>query len=124
MLAKDCHDAMQSLAEIKGLSDAKIDKMVEAARKCCSNFGWQTGTAVEKQVWLELYRCSCLSICTSVNHLLCIPCLIQRDSQTVCREQGRSSRSTLELNSLTSCWVVVWSLRLSPRCMESTGDAL
>jgi len=43
------------LAEIKGLSDAKIDKMVEAARKCCANFGWQTGAAVEKQVGMDLH---------------------------------------------------------------------
>ncbi|KAL3139027.1 Meiotic recombination protein dmc1 [Trebouxia sp. C0010 RCD-2024] len=48
--------SMQSLAEIKGLSDAKIDKMVEAARKCCANFGWQTGAAVEKQRAREIVR--------------------------------------------------------------------
>jgi len=41
---------LQSLAEIKGLSDAKIEKMVEAARKCVPNHGWQTGSSVEKQV--------------------------------------------------------------------------
>lgn len=42
---------LQNLAEIKGLSDAKIDKMVEAAKKCVTNFGWQTGSEVEKQVF-------------------------------------------------------------------------
>lgn len=40
----------QSLTEIKGLSDAKIEKMVEAARKCVPHHGWQTAAAVEKQV--------------------------------------------------------------------------
>lgn len=40
----------QNLAEIKGLSDAKIDKMVEAARKCDTRSGWQTAASVEKQV--------------------------------------------------------------------------
>lgn len=41
---------LQNLAEIKGLSDAKIDKMVEAAKKCDTKSGWQTAATVEKQV--------------------------------------------------------------------------
>ncbi|DBA83762.1 hypothetical protein WJX77_006202 [Trebouxia sp. C0004] len=46
----------KSLAEIKGLSDAKIEKMVEAARKCVPNYGWQTGSSVEKQRAREIVR--------------------------------------------------------------------
>ena len=44
---------LQNLAEIKGLSDAKIDKMVEAARKCDTKAGWQTAASVEKQVAIQ-----------------------------------------------------------------------
>ena len=49
-LLKPNADWLQNLAEIKGLSDAKIDKMVEAARKCDTKAGWQTAASVEKQV--------------------------------------------------------------------------
>ena len=51
---------MQKLAEIKGLSEAKVEKLVEAARKCVPTHGWQTGAAVEKQV---PQKCSYLLDC-------------------------------------------------------------
>ena len=41
---------LQNLAEIKGLSDAKIEKLVEAAKKLDTKSGWQTAATVEKQV--------------------------------------------------------------------------
>lgn len=41
---------LQQLAEIKGLSDAKIEKLVEAAKKLDTKSGWQTAAIVEKQV--------------------------------------------------------------------------
>ena len=43
---------MQRLAEIKGLSEAKIEKMVEAARKMCPTMGWHTAKIVGDQVVL------------------------------------------------------------------------
>ena len=45
-----CCWLLQQLADIKGLSDTKIEKMVEAAKKCVSGYGWQTAAYVEKQV--------------------------------------------------------------------------
>jgi len=41
---------MQKLADIKGLSDAKVEKLLEAARKLCPNHGWQSAKNVELQV--------------------------------------------------------------------------
>ena len=42
---------MQRLTDIKGLSEAKIEKMVEAAKKLCpSQYGWQSAREVEHQV--------------------------------------------------------------------------
>ena len=41
---------LQKLAEIKGLSDAKVEKLLDAARKLCSNYGWQTAKTMEIQV--------------------------------------------------------------------------
>ena len=41
---------MQKLAEIKGLSDAKVEKLLDAARKLCASYGWQTAKIMELQV--------------------------------------------------------------------------
>ncbi len=41
---------MQKLADIKGLSDAKVEKLLEAARKLCPNIGWLSAKTVEQQV--------------------------------------------------------------------------
>ena len=41
---------LQQLGDIKGLSDTKIEKMLEAAKKCVTGYGWQTAASVEKQV--------------------------------------------------------------------------
>ena len=40
---------MQKLAEIKGLSDAKVEKLLDAARKLCASYGWQTAKIMEMQ---------------------------------------------------------------------------
>ena len=43
---------MQRLAEIKGLSEAKIEKMVEAAKKLCPLiYGWQSAREWDSQVF-------------------------------------------------------------------------
>lgn len=44
--------APQRLTEIKGLSEAKIDKMLEAAKKKVSSYGWKTAADEERQVCL------------------------------------------------------------------------
>lgn len=42
---------VQKLTDIKGLSEAKIEKMVEAAKKLCpAQYGWQSAREVEHQV--------------------------------------------------------------------------
>ena len=41
---------MQKLGEIKGLSDAKVEKLLDAARKLCVSYGWQTAKIIETQV--------------------------------------------------------------------------
>ena len=41
---------MQKLAEIKGLSDAKVEKLLDASRKLCASYGWQTAKIMEMQV--------------------------------------------------------------------------
>ena len=42
---------MQRLTDIKGLSEAKIEKMVEAAKKLCpAQYGWQSAREVEHRV--------------------------------------------------------------------------
>lgn len=41
---------LQKLADIKGLSDAKVEKLLEAARKLCPNHGWMSAKTVEQQV--------------------------------------------------------------------------
>ena len=38
---------MQRLAETKGLSEAKVEKILEAAKKMCTSYGWQTATQVQ-----------------------------------------------------------------------------
>lgn len=45
---------MQKLAEIKGLSDAKVEKLLDAARKLCASYGWQTAKIMEMQVRSQL----------------------------------------------------------------------
>lgn len=40
----------QKLTDIKGLSEAKIDKMLEAAKKKVSTYGWKTAAEEERQV--------------------------------------------------------------------------
>jgi hypothetical protein len=40
----------QKLSEIKGLSDAKVEKLLEAARKLCTDYGWQSAKIVDQQV--------------------------------------------------------------------------
>ena len=39
--------SLQALAAIKGLSEAKIDKMQDAAKKLCPDQGWMTAAQVE-----------------------------------------------------------------------------
>ena len=58
---------VQKLAEIKGLSDAKVEKLLDAARKLCASYGWQTAKIMEMQVgsslskssfsWCDVRRC-------------------------------------------------------------------
>lgn len=43
-------DAVQELAQIRGLSDAKVEKLLEAAKKMCSSGNWQSAAEVERQV--------------------------------------------------------------------------
>ncbi len=40
----------QRLSEIKGLSEAKVEKILEAAKKSCRGFGIQTAKDYEAQV--------------------------------------------------------------------------
>ena len=41
---------LQKLTDIKGLSEAKIEKLVEAAKKLCPlHYGWQSAREVEVQ---------------------------------------------------------------------------
>ena len=60
---------MQKLAEIKGLSDSKVEKLLDAARKLCSNYGWQTAKNMEIQV-SSLHSMACMCTATSVSRLL------------------------------------------------------
>ena len=60
---------MQKLAEIKGLSDAKVEKLLDAARKLCSNYGWQTAKTMEIQV-SSLHSMACMCTATTVSDLL------------------------------------------------------
>ena len=53
---------LQKLAEIKGLSDAKVEKLLDAARKLCSSYGWQTAKTMEIQVSL-LYFTTAWPVC-------------------------------------------------------------
>ena len=57
---------LQKLSEIKGLSDAKVEKLLEAARKLCTDYGWQSAKIVE-----QLVRGSCA--CSSQN--CCASCM-------------------------------------------------
>ncbi|BDA48492.1 Meiotic recombination protein DMC1 homolog A [Coccomyxa sp. Obi] len=49
---------MQKLADIKGLSDAKVEKLLEAARKLCPNHGWLSAKTVEQQRSKEIVKIS------------------------------------------------------------------
>ncbi|KAL6748724.1 Rad51-like protein [Haematococcus lacustris] len=44
------------LVNIKGLSDAKVDKMVEAAKKLCPAASWRTGAAVAAERARDIVR--------------------------------------------------------------------
>ena len=50
---------MQDLAQIRGLSEAKVEKILEAAKKMCTAGGWQSAFEVERQVWLP--ACACMT---------------------------------------------------------------
>lgn len=55
--------APQALANIKGLSEAKIEKMVECAKKLLPGAGWQTGADVLQKVRWDrslFQRSSCI----------------------------------------------------------------
>ena len=41
---------VQKLSDIKGLSEAKVEKLLDAARKLCTDYGWRSATRVEQQV--------------------------------------------------------------------------
>lgn len=45
------HPLPQKLFEIKGLSEAKVEKMLDAAKKSCPNFGIMSAKDFEVQVW-------------------------------------------------------------------------
>jgi hypothetical protein len=53
------------LAEIKGLSEAKIQKMVDACRKMCSAFGFRTakelGTVRARDIGAPRRLATCLA---------------------------------------------------------------
>lgn len=38
------------LSQIRGLSEAKVEKLLEAAKKMCPSMGWQSAMEVERQV--------------------------------------------------------------------------
>ncbi len=40
---------MQNLTQIRGLSEAKVEKLVEAAKKMCPGLGWQSAMEFERQ---------------------------------------------------------------------------
>ena len=42
--------SLQRLTETKGLSEAKVEKALEAAKKMCANYGWQSATQIGVQV--------------------------------------------------------------------------
>ena len=58
-----CALGVQKLAEIKGLSDAKVEKLLDAARKLCASYGWQTSKIMEMQV------CPCSNVPSSATSL-------------------------------------------------------
>ena len=43
---------LQVLCQIKGLSEAKIEKMLEAAHKMVPTMGWQSARAYDQLVWV------------------------------------------------------------------------
>jgi len=45
-----CFLAVQALSQIRGLSEAKVEKLLEAAKKMCPTLGWQSAMEVERQV--------------------------------------------------------------------------
>ncbi len=60
---------MQKLTDIKGLSEAKIEKMVDAAKKLCpAQYGWQSAREVETQRAKDITKISLGS--AAVNELL------------------------------------------------------
>ena len=60
---------VQKLAEIKGLSDAKVEKLLDAARKLCASYGWQTAKIIEMQVCPALSKSS-FFLCDAICHLI------------------------------------------------------
>ena len=83
-----CHD--QRLAETKGLSEAKVAKVLEAAKKMCSGYGWLTATQVSRWGpggWPE--------------HAT--PGAARRARRWTCRGSARSSRSAQGPARWTSC---------------------
>lgn len=63
---------MQKLSDIKGLSEAKIDKMLEAAKKLCpQQYGWLSAREFEA---LVSHPCSqLLSLPNSSGHVITGP---------------------------------------------------
>ena len=50
---------MQDLAQIRGLSEAKVENLLEAAKKMCTAGGWQSAFEVDRQVWSP--ACACMT---------------------------------------------------------------
>ncbi len=49
------HTLPQKLTDIKGLSEAKIDKMLEAAKKMVTSYGWKSAAEEERQVCVVVF---------------------------------------------------------------------
>jgi hypothetical protein len=53
---------MQDLTQIRGLSEAKVEKILEAAKKMCTAGGWQSAFEVERQVCQPVHACHMNSV--------------------------------------------------------------
>lgn len=72
-----CSPFSQHLADIKGLSEAKVDKMVECAKKLVPGAGWRTGTEALQARAKDIIRIkvllgACVFVKISYPHLVAV----------------------------------------------------
>jgi hypothetical protein len=129
----------QRLYAVKGLSEAKAEKMVEAARKITNCGEWQTGTDCllrvrqrglataaggvkgNNRACMACWCPVCVHTVAAHNPVPCWLCRLDKHNYP-CSASARSCASRAAPQRSTRCWAAAWQRQsVLLRCMESLG---